>query len=341
MSDFSDKLLNWYDVNARELPWRIPPADRKRGVMPDPYRVWLSEIMLQQTTIPHGIRYFLRFTELWPDVQSLASADRDDIMREWAGLGYYARARNLYACAKAIVENGGFPETADRLIRFPGIGPYTAGAIAAIAFDQPAIAVDGNVERVFARQIALDKPVRDAKGDIRDAVLAELPNQRSGDFAQALMDLGATVCTPRSPDCGACPVAHSCQAQMFGSAEAYPVKAPKTPKPERFGDVFIFNDGKFVRVERRPETGLLAGMVGLPTTDWADAAQERKDDAAKTFIGEVTHVFTHFRLTLKVYDVPEAEIETSQRVKITELHDAGLPSVFAKAVKLWASKRAG
>ncbi len=339
MTDFAHRLLAWYDQNARELPWRVSPSDRARGVRPDPYRVWLSEIMLQQTTIPHGMRYFLRFVELWPTVDALASADRDDIMHEWAGLGYYSRARNLHACAEQVVERGGFPDTAKALQKLPGIGPYTAGAIASIAFDEPVAAVDGNVERVLSRFLAREEPLPQIKSDLKNEASKRVPEQRAGDFAQAFMDLGATVCTPRRPDCPSCPLKADCRAFALGKVEQFPVKPPKKAKPMRHGWAYIIHDGKAFGVERRPEKGLLAGMTGLPTTDWRVVDDEPSGpdliDVEGRYIGRVEHVFTHFRLFLDVVEIQRDDVPGDLKIDIGQSTNSGLPSVFAKAIALW------
>ena len=211
LNDLPDALLDWYDHHARVLPWRLGPVERGNGARPDPYHVWLSEIMLQQTTIPHGTPYFLKFLKLWPRVEALAGARDEDVMREWAGLGYYARARNLLKCAREVTVRGGFPETAVELRKLPGIGPYTAGAIAAIAFGQREAAVDGNVDRVFARLLALKAEWKTAKQELAGVVAGLVPEDRPGEFAEALMDLGATVCTPKSPNCLICPLKDLCR----------------------------------------------------------------------------------------------------------------------------------
>lgn len=335
-------MLDWYDANARELPWRVPPHERKRGVKPDPYRVWLSEIMLQQTTIPHGIRYFLRFTELWPDVHALASAGRDEIMHEWAGLGYYARARNLHKCAKEVSESGGFPNNAAALQKLPGIGPYTAGAIAAIAYDEPVAAVDGNVERVLARFLALDAPLPEIKNQLKVEAASRVPLTRAGDFAQAMMDLGATICAPKKANCSECPLNSACEAAKLEVPEQYPRKAPKKAKPERHGRAYITHDGEAFLVERRPEKGLLAGMLGLPTTEWEKLSPgnvpEPAEEVNAKYIGRVEHVFTHFRLWLDVYEKKINALPDGLKQSLREAGQAGLPSVFAKAVSLWRSQ---
>lgn len=343
MIDFAEQILHWYDRHARQLPWRVSPVDRQKGVLPDPYKVWLSEIMLQQTTIPHGIRYFLRFTELWPDVHQLAAADRDDIMREWAGLGYYARARNLHKCAIQVSEAGGFPTNSKDLQKLPGIGPYTAGAIASIAFDEPIAAVDGNVERVLSRFLALEDPLPQIKATLKLEAQARVPVSRAGDFAQAMMDLGATVCAPRSPDCLVCPLTKTCKGRELGNPAKFPVKPAKKKKPERYGQVFLIHDGQKLVVEKRKETGLLAGMIGLPTSDWAPVEDHHVELDATNFVGKrvgrVEHVFTHFRLHLDVVEVIRSPDLIERSVDLNDLENAGFPSVFQKAVTLWKKSR--
>ena len=259
-------LLTWYDRNARVMPWRIGPAERAAGVRPDPYRIWLSEVMLQQTTVAAVRAYFLRFTARWPDVTALAAAADADVMGEWAGLGYYARARNLLACARAVAaEHGGrFPTTRDGLMGLPGIGPYTAAAIAAIAFDEAAVVVDGNVERVMARLYGVQTPLPAAKPDLVRLAAGLTPALRAGDYAQAVMDLGATICTPRNPACGICPWTGACMARAAGVQTELPRKTTKPAKPVREGRLWIARrtDGAML-LETRPERGLLGGKVGL------------------------------------------------------------------------------
>ena len=297
------RLLAWYDRHRRDLPWRAPP-----GAKPDPYRVWLSEIMLQQTTVATVGPYFERFVARWPTVEALAAAETDEVLHAWQGLGYYARARNMLACAKAVAAGGrGFPEDEADLRALPGVGPYTAAAIAAIAFDRPATAVDGNVERVMARLFAIDRPLPAAKPLLRAAAESLTPPRRPGDYAQAAMDLGATVCTPRRPDCGACPWRDACRARRAGIAESLPARAPRKKKPKRFGTVFWAVDGTgAVLLRRRPEKGLLGGMMEFPSTDWREAPWT---DAAAVALAPVAadwsplpatvhHVFTHFELEL-------------------------------------------
>jgi A/G-specific adenine glycosylase len=298
-------LLAWYDRHARVLPWRVGPKDRARGVKPDPYRIWLSEVMLQQTTVATVGPYFAKFIRLWPTVRHLASAPQDEVMRAWAGLGYYARARNLKACAEVVVRDHGgrFPQTAEALQGLPGIGPYTAAAIAAIAFDEPAPVVDGNIERVIARLFAIDQPLPAAKETIRERQAALTPDTRAGDYAQAMMDLGAAICTPTRPACPFCPLTEVCAGQATGSPETYPVKAAKAVRPTRYGTAFVAvrGDGAIL-LRRRPETGLLGGMAEVPGTDWAATAPKPVPPFSARWkdAGKVVHVFTHFRLELAV-----------------------------------------
>lgn len=337
LSALPDALLDWYAASARDLPWRMGPAARAMGKRPDPYRVWLAEIMLQQTTVPHGSRYFLAFTARWPTVDDLAAAADEDVMAAWAGLGYYARARNLLKCARAVVALGGFPETASELIKLPGIGPYTAGAVAALAFGQREAAVDGNVERVFSRLLALEMPWDEAKKQIKAVVSDLVPADRPAEFAEALMDLGATLCTPKRPDCLICPVAAHCKARASGEAARYPIKAKKKPAPQRTGHVFLLLDGDEILLERRPARGLLGGMLGLPGSDWKEAdagpltgAPAKADWQAR---GQVRHVFTHFSLSLAVWQGQlQGKRPGGEWVAVKDVD--GLPSVFAKAFKL-------
>ena len=264
------RLLDWYDAHARVLPWRVSPAARAGGERADPFRVWLSEVMLQQTTVPHATAYFLQFLDRGPTVDALAAAPDDEVMAAWAGLGYYARARNLLACARAVAsEHGGvFPTSEAGLRSLAGVGAYTAAAIAAIAFDQPANVVDGNVERVMARLHTVETPLPAAKPEITRlaAILAEGP--RPGDWAQALMDLGAMVCRPKAPLCDRCPLAPECLARAGGAPETYPRKTAKAERPHRYGVAYVLTRGDEVALVRRPPKGLLGGMLALPTSDW-------------------------------------------------------------------------
>jgi A/G-specific adenine glycosylase len=273
MSAIPKALLRWYDKNARALPWRAPPGSAMRA---DPYRVWLSEVMLQQTTVATVTPRFEAFLARWPSVDALAAAPLDDVLSEWAGLGYYARARNLHKCAVAVAAHGRFPDTEDRLRALPGVGDYTAAAIAAIAFDRCAVVMDGNIERVAARLFAIETPLPKAKAELKAAIGAVWPAKRSGDFAQALMDFGAAVCTPRAPKCLLCPVTEHCKALAKGIAEKLPIKAKKAEKPVRRGVVYaLVNERGEVLFERRPEKGLLGGMLGLPGTGWSEASNDR------------------------------------------------------------------
>ncbi|MCP1337582.1 A/G-specific adenine glycosylase [Futiania mangrovi] len=306
-------LLAWYRAQARDLPWRVSPGARAAGVRADPYRVWLSEIMLQQTTVQAVKGYFDTFTARWPTVGALAAAPRDDVLAAWAGLGYYARARNLHACAEVVARDHGgrFPDTVEGLQALPGIGPYTARAVAAIAFDRPVVPMDGNVERVMARLHAVETPLPAAKPELARLADAFEGGEDPGDIAQALMDLGATVCTPRAPACVLCPLREGCAAAARGIAADLPRKAPKAAKPRRFGIAFWVTraDGA-VLVRRRPDEGLLGGMVEFPSTPWGDempglqaARAHAPVDAAGGWVlvpGRVAHVFTHFALELAV-----------------------------------------
>jgi len=338
-------LLGWYDTHARVLPWRIGPAERAAGDRPDPYRVWLSEIMLQQTTVAAVRAYFHRFTRRWPSVEALAAAEDADVMAEWAGLGYYARARNLLRCARVVAERHGgcFPDTREALLELPGIGPYTAAAIASIAFDRPETVVDGNVERVMARLHAVGTPMPAAKKELTRFAAELTPPHRPGDHAQAVMDLGATVCTPRNPACGICPLVHACAGRAAGIAAELPRKEPKKAKPVRQGIAWIARreDGAWL-LETRPETGLLGGMLGWPGTDWSAAPAGRPPVEAEWEDpgAEVRHTFTHFhlRLALRIARLP-MDTEPSRGVFVpeTRFRPASLPTVMRKAYDLVSS----
>ncbi len=334
-ADLSSVLLAWYDQNARVMPWRTPPADRANGIRPDPYRVWLSEVMLQQTTVAAVRAYFHRFTDRWPTVQVLAAANDADVMGEWAGLGYYARARNLLACARAVVadHNAKFPGTAAVLQTLPGIGPYTAAAIASIAFAEPATVVDGNVERVMARLYNHQTPLPAAKPALTALAAALTPRTRPGDYAQAVMDLGATICTPRNPACALCPWSNPCEARAIGTQTELPRKAPKPTKPTRNGTLWLARhpDGTWL-TETRPERGLLGGMIGFPGTNWDGAGGPEPLAADWMRLGEVRHTFTHFHLIL---DVMLAETTaTPTRGIYQHIRPSDLPTVMRKAYDL-------
>jgi A/G-specific adenine glycosylase len=331
-------LLGWYDRNARVMPWRVGPADRAAGARPDPYRVWLSEVMLQQTTVAAVRDYFRRFTGRWPDVAALAAARDEDVMAEWAGLGYYARARNLLKCARAVVASHGgvFPDTAAGLRALPGIGPYTAAAIAAIAFDRAETVVDGNVERVMARLHAVETPLPRAKAELTRLAAGHTPPDRPGDYAQAVMDLGATICTPKSPACGICPLSGLCAARRSGIAADLPRKLPRAAKPVRRGTAYVVQraDGA-VLLERRPDRGLLGGMLGFPGTDWSDAPEAAPpcDADWERAVTAVRHVFTHFELLLTVETarVPlSAEPRRGQFLPRAQYRPADLPTLMRK-----------
>lgn len=335
----ADAVLAWYDRHARDLPWRISPADRKRGVRPDPYRVWLSEVMLQQTTVAAVSTYFWRFTQLWPSVHDLAAAPLDSILREWAGLGYYARARNLHACAIAVVRDHGgvFPETSAGLASLPGIGPYTSAAIAAICFDERVAVLDGNLDRVLARYFALPVPVREAKDELRAALQSVVP-ARAGDFAQAMMDLGATICAPRNASCLICPLQPGCIAAREADPLRYPVKPEKAEKPLRRGHAFVMRDeAGDVFLQSRPHKGLLAGMTEVPGSQWSEAPLSDPlypVTAAWRHQGQVVHVFTHFRLELEVWSatVSAEGIDGGWWSDPAMLAGEALPTLFAKVL---------
>ena len=307
--DLASQLLEWYGAHARILPWRSRPGDPA-----DPYRVWLSEIMLQQTSVQAVKAYFLKFVELWPTVEALAAAPLDDVLKAWAGLGYYARARNLHRCAKEVVSRfqGRFPQSEAELRSLPGIGAYTAGAIAAIAFDRPHAAVDANVERVISRIYAIETPLPESKPQIRALTQALVPERRAGDFAQALMDLGSLVCTPRSPNCLICPWTEHCAGRQAGIAPGLPRKKAKVAVPVRRGVAFWVERDGAVLLRRRPEKGLLGGMMEVPSTAWGDLPENPEKDAPlqakwRKLPGKVEHTFTHFHLELEVCVAGEIE----------------------------------
>ena len=339
-------LLAWYDRHARVLPWRAPQGERA-----DPYRVWLSEIMLQQTTVKTVAPYYMRFLARWPTVDALAEAELDDILRAWAGLGYYARARNLHACAKAVVtkHSGEFPDDRNALRALPGIGEYTAAAIAAIAFDGPVVPVDGNIERVISRLFAIKEELPAAKPAIKRSAASLLPTRRTGDFAQAMMDLGATICSPKRPACVLCPWRDSCVANSRGDQEAFPRKAAKREGKMRRGAAFVaIREGAAVLLRRRPAKGLLASMMEVPGTEWShDFDVTHALRAAPRFSrvsrarwrrvpGIVRHVFTHFPLELAVFAARVPRVTAAPKgarwVKIGDLSGEALPNIMRKVL---------
>ncbi len=332
-------LLAWYDRHRRRLPWRALPGRRA-----DPYAVWLSEVMLQQTTVAAVGPYFMRFLERFPSVQALAAAPLDEVLKLWAGLGYYSRARNLHACAAAVAErhDGAFPADPAVLRELPGIGAYTSAAIAAIAFDQPVVPMDGNVERVLARWFAVEEPLPGAKVLLQNLADWLAAADRPGDFAQALMDLGATICSPKRPACALCPWNEGCRARATGAPERFPVKAGKKERPQRFGTAFVIvrADGAVLLRTRMP-SGLLGGMTEVPTSEWgaeAPSAAEATSPVTAVFRrkGLVRHVFTHFALELDVLraDVPMATpVPAGCRfVAAEKLGGEALPTLFRKVL---------
>ncbi|MDB5686514.1 MAG: A/G-specific DNA-adenine glycosylase [Rhizorhabdus sp.] len=327
-------LLSWYDRHRRDLPWRALPG----APSPDPYAVWLSEVMLQQTTVAAVKPYFATFLAKWPTVQALAAADEADVMAAWAGLGYYARARNLIACAKAVTADhkGRFPDSEQGLRALPGVGDYTAAAVAAIAFGQRAVVIDANVARVATRLFAFESPLPAGRPALFRLVDSITPDTRAGDFAQAMMDLGSSICTSRSPNCLICPLASACEARRTGNPEDYPRKVAKAPKPHRRGTAFWIERDGHVLLVRRPDKGLLGGMRALPSGAWstddpgfADApiTVEWRD------LGNVAHVFTHFSLDLRVASaaLPANAQINGEWWPIARIDEAGLPTLFARA----------
>lgn len=345
-------LLQWYDRHHRILPWRVSPSDAALGVVPEPYHIWLSEIMLQQTTVGAVKSYFQDFLAKWPSVADLAAAEEDDILKAWAGLGYYSRARNLHKCARAVVETYGgvFPDTADALKQLPGIGDYTASAIAAIAFDEQVAVVDGNIERIVSRLYRIKDPLPGAKKPIKEKMAYLTPSKRPGDFAQAMMDLGASLCSPKRPACSLCPFSGACEAQSVGDMELYPVKAPRKQKPTRRGAAYVLRrkDGA-IWLQKRAPRGLLASMTEVPTTNWADKTSGEKFDLQTALseapagfefrkkLGQVAHTFTHFHLELDVYladDVTKTPEQDGWWSHRADIPGEALPTVFRKVVEM-------
>jgi len=330
--DAANALLRWYDSHQRRLPWRSGPGER-----PDPYRVWLSEVMLQQTTVAAVRPYFERFTRRWPTIEALAAADEADVMAAWAGLGYYARARNLIACARQVAAAGQFPEQEEALRALPGIGRYTAAAIAAIAFGRRAVAVDANVERVVARLFAVENPLPRGRVELHELADGITPDHRAGDFAQAMMDLGSTVCTPRAPSCEICPLVQICVARAEGRPADFPRKQAKAPKPRKQAIAYWLEHDGDVLLVRRPKRGMLGGMLGLPTGDWGMQAEIGDGAPAMTRwseAGSVEHVFTHFALSVRLL-CGNADTRRTGEIwwPAERLEEAGLPTLFAKLAR--------
>lgn len=334
-------LLDWYDREGRSLPWRVRPEARARGERADPYAVWLSEIMLQQTTVPHATPYWQKFLATFPRVMDLANAPRDTVLAMWAGLGYYARARNLHKCAKLISEDygGNFPQSEAELLKLPGIGPYTAATIAAICFDEATNIVDGNVQRVVSRIFKIEDPLPKGYKTYRKHAGTLASPQRAGDYGQALMDLGATICSPRKPNCDICPWHQHCRAHMDGVEVDYPKKIKKAKLPIRYGAIFVLRCGEMVLLERRPDKGLLGGMMGFPGTTWGKKPKAPLEDAPakrnwEKCSGEVRHVFTHFDLRLDVYRAQTSIRHKGDWVRLDDIEDYALPTVMRKVLAL-------
>ncbi len=328
LASAAERLLTHYVANSRSLPWRSPPG----APPPDPYHVWLSEVMLQQTTVAAVKPRFRRFVDRWPTVESLAAAPDEEILGEWAGLGYYARARNLMACAREVARIGAFPRTEAELRRLPGLGPYTAAAIAAIAFGEPATVVDTNVARVVARLHGIDRPLAEAREQIRELAEAMTPAERPGDHAQAMMDLGATICRPRKPACPACPLAENCLALASGAPERFPAAKAKRVRPHRHGLAWWIEREGCVWLVRRPAKGILGGMAALPGPEWTDRAPPHPTLLA------VSHGFTHFTLDLHVA-AGSRPVGEGWWQPVDRLDQAGLPTLYRKAAEAVLSRK--
>ena len=322
LASTAERLLTYYDRHARALPWRSPPG----SAPPEPYLVWLSEVMLQQTTVATVRPRFRRFIERWPTVEALAAAPDEAVLSEWAGLGYYARARNLIACAREVAAQGGFPRTEAELRKLPGLGAYTAAAIAAIAFGERAVVIDTNVARVVARYHGIERPLDEARSEIRQFAAAMAPANRPGDFAQAMMDLGATICRPRSPDCAVCPLAADCSAYARGNPESFPASKAKRERPHRYGLAWWIERNGAVWLVRRPAKGMLGGMAALPGPDWAE------EPLAIPALVSVKHGFTHFTLDLHIAARAEP-VGDGWWQPLASIAEAGLPTLYLKAVE--------
>lgn len=327
-----EALLAWYDRHARVLPWRVGPHEDR---IADPYHVWLSEVMLQQTTVAAVKAYYLKFLDLWPDVEALAAADDADVMAAWAGLGYYARARNLLACARQVAQAGGFPRSRAGLRELPGIGDYTSAAIASIAFGQSETVVDGNVERVTARLFAVTEPLPAAKKRLHQLAALLTPLQRAGDFAQAMMDLGATICSPRNPVCALCPLNEGCAGFASGLAASLPARLPKTPKPQRRGVAWVMTDPEGrVLVEERAPKGLLGGVLAFPSSGWDGSECGPPAEADWREAGSVNHIFTHFALDMEVrVATSQANPQRGFWQNRADFDEKALPGLFRKVWK--------
>ncbi len=328
IANIASSLLEHYRLNARRLPWRAMPGE----AAPDPYRVWLSEVMLQQTTVATVGPRFARFVERWPSVEALAAARDEDVLSEWAGLGYYARARNLIACARAVAASGGFPRDEGGLRALPGLGAYTSAAIAAIAFGQRAVVIDTNVERVVARLFGIRRPVADARAEIRELADRITPHEDAGDFAQAMMDLGATICRAKAPRCGKCPIRTRCAAFASGEPESFPAQKVKRARPHRFGAAWWTEREGCVWLVRRPAKGLLGGMAALPGGEWGDVASPAPP------LTTVAHGFTHFTLDLAIVARAEAAGDGWWQ-PLETIAEAGLPTLYRNAIAAVLARR--
>lgn len=334
-SHFSQDLLSWFDSIKRDLPWRA------KDQRPNPYHVWLSEIMLQQTTVKSVIPYFQSFIERWPTIADLGRASLDDVLHAWQGLGYYSRAKNLHKCAQVILNEycGVFPESRDELIKLPGVGPYTSAAIASIVFEQPAIAVDGNVMRVISRYRMIESIRPQLDQDVEEFLWTVIPDSRFGDFTQALMELGALQCRPKSPMCLTCPLMKNCKAYLQGNPEAYPKKPQKKVFPQKYGHAFILKNSKNqILIRKRAGTGILSGLYEVPTTDWNIILPEKELEEillpeSLDYKGEVDHTFTHFRLNLKVWEGITPQLNQGEWVDFENLKDYALPTLMKKVLK--------
>jgi A/G-specific adenine glycosylase len=338
IQEYRGQLLNWYDAHAREIPWRV-----KSGHAPDPYKIWLSEIMCQQTTVQAVKGYYMKFLSLWPSIHDLAKADNEDVMAAWAGLGYYARARNLHKCAKIVANdlNGNFPDTQAGLKELPGIGEYTSAAITAIAFNKPATVVDGNVERVISRFFAIEDPLPHSKKHLKELAALFFSNYtaRPGDLAQSFMDLGAGICIPKAPRCVLCPLKENCQGLKKGIAAELPRKIKKSARPQKYGHIYwIENKDGEVLFHKRPEKGLLGGMAALPTTNWSTEKMEpcSSFNIKKSLKQRVHHTFTHFDLELHLHHAKiSTALEDDYFWDKPSNQSEALPSVFKKAYNLF------